>query len=280
MTALARCQISHNPGPGDPRAEGSPRLRAVTYKARLHGTIVAVKYLAPIVEEGPPGSNRSAGGGRGFGWLGLPNPAGSHDALQHAATCDAKSKAAAKEDEEMRRAFAQEMDTMCRVRHPHILTFIGLVEHTRPLLVFEFAPRGNLMELLAFHSVDRRGGKYIDNPKIWELHVKIAIQAAMGLTHVHALEFEHGDVKSPNILLAKNYDAKVADFGMSAFVQKRWRRRAGGGASADGGNDVGRRARELADQGRHDRAAPRGIERFPPRGRAAHGTRGGVRRGG
>jgi serine/threonine protein kinase len=52
----------------------------------------------------------------------------------------------------------------------------------------------------------------------WPVRLKICLGVARGLHYLHALAHPriiHRDIKASNILLAKNYDTKIADFGLA-----------------------------------------------------------------
>ncbi|KAJ4767303.1 Leucine-rich repeat protein kinase family protein [Rhynchospora pubera] len=82
------------------------------------------------------------------------------------------------------------------------------------LLVYEYMPMGSLSALL--HG--NRGSGH--TPLNWETRFSIALSAARGLSHIHAAgpTSSHGNIKSSNILLTNNYDARVSDHGLSTLV--------------------------------------------------------------
>ncbi|RZC86678.1 hypothetical protein C5167_030029 [Papaver somniferum] len=74
-------------------------------------------------------------------------------------------------------------------------------------------PNGSLGEVL--HG--EKGGDLH-----WDTRYKIAVEAARGLCYLHhdcSPLILHRDVKSNNILLDSNFDARVADFGLAKFLQ-------------------------------------------------------------
>ncbi|XP_076881462.1 uncharacterized protein LOC143529584 [Bidens hawaiensis] len=82
--------------------------------------------------------------------------------------------------------------------------------------------------LLVYEHVSNRSlDNYLGNPDnsinlTWVQRIKIGIDIARGLNYLHTkVEDEqriiHRDIKSGNILLGKNWVAKIADFGLSRF---------------------------------------------------------------
>lgn len=105
--------------------------------------------------------------------------------------------------------FTNEIDLLSRLNHAHLLNLLGYCnEGGQRLLVYEYMENGTLFEHLH------------DSPKqlTWVTRVKIAVQAARGLEYLHGYACPpviHRDIKSANILLDDEYNARVADFGLS-----------------------------------------------------------------
>ncbi|GMH06954.1 hypothetical protein Nepgr_008794 [Nepenthes gracilis] len=104
--------------------------------------------------------------------------------------------------------FKCEAEMMLRLRHPNVVLFMGAV--TRPpnlSILTEFLPRGSLYKLLHRSSVQ------IDEKR----RMKMALDVAKGMNYLHTMHptIVHRDLKSPNLLVDKNWVVKVADFGMS-----------------------------------------------------------------
>ena len=54
----------------------------------------------------------------------------------------------------------------------------------------------------------------------WPIRLKICLGVARGLHYLHALAYPriiHRDIKASNILLTKNYESKIADFGLASL---------------------------------------------------------------
>ncbi|XP_074311487.1 serine/threonine-protein kinase EDR1 isoform X2 [Silene latifolia] len=104
--------------------------------------------------------------------------------------------------------FKREVRIMRRLRHPNIVLFMGAV--TRPphlSIVTEFLPRGSLYRIL------HRPNFQIDEKR----RIKMALDVARGMNCLHTSTptIVHRDLKSPNLLVDKNWNVKVGDFGLS-----------------------------------------------------------------
>ena len=111
--------------------------------------------------------------------------------------------------------FFNEVIILTQIRHKHIVKLLGCCLETKtPLLVFEYASNGTLAD----HLREVVNKSYVMG---WEERLNVAIQIAEALSYLHRAASPpilHRDVKSTNILLDDNWDAKVGDFGVSRLV--------------------------------------------------------------
>nr|AKV93687.1 clade XVII lectin receptor kinase [Nicotiana benthamiana] len=108
--------------------------------------------------------------------------------------------------------YASEVRIISRLRHRHLVQLIGWCHEKRELLlVYEFMPNGSL----DFHLFK---GKI---QLTWPIRYKIAQGLASALLYLHE-EWEqcvvHRDIKSSNIMLDSNFNAKLGDFGLARLV--------------------------------------------------------------
>ncbi|KAI5336936.1 hypothetical protein L3X38_016205 [Prunus dulcis] len=106
--------------------------------------------------------------------------------------------------------FHAEVDLLLIVHHINLISLVGYCnDKTNKGLVYEYMANGNLQNHLAGSS---------SNVLTWEGKLQIAIEAAQGLEYMHhgcTPPMIHRDVKSSNILLNENFQAKISDFGLS-----------------------------------------------------------------
>ncbi|CAM6084202.1 unnamed protein product [Calypogeia fissa] len=104
--------------------------------------------------------------------------------------------------------FKSEVAIMRRLRHPNIVLFMGAVTKPPNLsIITEFCPRGSLYRLL------HRPNRELDDRK----RIRMAVDVAKGMNYLHRCSppVVHRDLKSPNLLVDKNWTVKVGDFGLS-----------------------------------------------------------------
>eukprot|EP01018_Ginkgo_biloba_P015871 Gb_38241 [translate_table: standard] len=111
---------------------------------------------------------------------------------------------------DVKKDFHTELDLLSRLNHAHLLNLLGYCEEKgERLLVYEFMAHGSLHEHLHGNHKQKLG---------WIRRVTIAVQAARGLEYLHGYACPpviHRDIKSSNILIDQEHNARVADFGLS-----------------------------------------------------------------
>ncbi|KAK4767174.1 hypothetical protein SAY86_014924 [Trapa natans] len=114
------------------------------------------------------------------------------------------------------REFTAEMETIGKIKHGNLVSLLGYckVKEER-LLVYEYMKYGSLEDVL--HDQKKVGSTKLD----WPTRRKIAIGAARGLAFLHhncIPHIIHRDMKSSNVLLDENLEARVSDFGMARLM--------------------------------------------------------------
>ncbi|XVF24695.1 hypothetical protein REPUB_Repub13aG0149500 [Reevesia pubescens] len=107
--------------------------------------------------------------------------------------------------------FENEVEWLVKIQHQNIVSPLGYCIHgeTR-LLVYEMMQNGSLESQLH--------GPTQGSALTWHLRMKIAIDVARALEYLHEHcnpPVVHRDIKSSNILLDSNFNAKLSDFGLA-----------------------------------------------------------------
>ncbi|MQL87489.1 hypothetical protein Taro_020035, partial [Colocasia esculenta] len=111
--------------------------------------------------------------------------------------------------------FKVEVEAIGRVRHKNLVRLLGYcAEGAHRMLVYEYMDNGNLEQWLY-------GDVGPISPLTWEIRMNIILGTAKGLMYLHeGLEPKvvHRDIKSSNILLDKQWNPKVSDFGLAKLL--------------------------------------------------------------
>ncbi|CAI9269276.1 unnamed protein product [Lactuca saligna] len=109
--------------------------------------------------------------------------------------------------------FHTELTMLSQYHHENIIRLIGFCDDNKEMiLVYEYASNGSLDTYLRDTSISVRPS--------WTQLLKICIDVASALDYLHNHVAEkhriiHRDIKAANVLLDENWNAKLADFGLS-----------------------------------------------------------------
>ncbi|MEY3176686.1 MAG: hypothetical protein RLZZ436_4600, partial [Planctomycetota bacterium] len=224
--------MSSNPEPPDDDPLGIPE--AASSGSAHSGSDAGVDRLPPMF---PPAGNAAAGqdgeqdpndsrfwpeidgyvlngylGGGGFGSV--------YRALRtkHDSTVAIKIlKPEGLEDTNAERRFSQEVRTAAQNPHMHVVQVIdsGAVSGARfagcPYVVLEYLPGGNFGDWLKAHPRQAKDDQNL------RLAVEKLLQVCSGLQSLHDAGILHRDIKPANILLDREGNPKLADFGLAGF---------------------------------------------------------------
>ena len=113
--------------------------------------------------------------------------------------------------------YASEVMIISQLRHKNLVQLIGWChQHNDLLLVYEYVENGSLDTYLFL-------GKGL---LTWEIRYNVARGLASALSYLHE-EWEqcvlHRDIKSSNLMLDSNFNAKLGDFGLARLMDHRIR---------------------------------------------------------
>ncbi|GMH01920.1 hypothetical protein Nepgr_003759 [Nepenthes gracilis] len=113
--------------------------------------------------------------------------------------------------------FQTEVEAIGKLRHPNIVTLKAYYWSVdEKLLIYEYLTNGNLAT--AIHG---KPGMASFMPLSWSVRLKIMKRVAKGLVYLHEFspkKYVHGDLKPSNILIGRNMEAKISDFGLSRLA--------------------------------------------------------------
>ncbi|KAG4400777.1 hypothetical protein GLYMA_07G127100v4 [Glycine max] len=108
--------------------------------------------------------------------------------------------------------FQTEAELLMTVHHKNLVSFVGYCDNDNKMaLIYEYMANGSVKDFILLSD----GNSHCLS---WKRRIQIAIDAAEGLDYLHhgcKPPIIHRDVKSANILLSEDLEAKIADFGLS-----------------------------------------------------------------
>ncbi|KAL4637890.1 hypothetical protein ACB092_03G110500 [Castanea dentata] len=146
------------------------------------------------------------------GKLGEGGFGGVYKGLLSESNMEVAVKRVSKGSKQGKKEYMSEVKIISRLRHRNLVQLIGWCHEQRELLlVYEYMPYGSLDSHLF-------GAKIM---LTWPVRYKIAQGLASALLYLHE-EWEqcvlHRDIKSSNIMLDSNFNAKLGDFGLARLV--------------------------------------------------------------
>ncbi|KAI4321861.1 hypothetical protein MLD38_035193 [Melastoma candidum] len=116
---------------------------------------------------------------------------------------------------QVEREFQAEVEALSRAQHKNLVSLQGYCRHRRDrLLIYSYMENGSLDYWL--HECNETSSILE-----WDVRLRIARGTARGLAYLHVTcepNIIHRDVKSSNILLDEQFEAHLADFGLSRLL--------------------------------------------------------------
>lgn len=106
-----------------------------------------------------------------------------------------------------------EAQILSQLRHPNVVLYVGAAtKQSNVCIVTEWCAMGSLHDVLHDHSISLSARKM----------ATLAMGVAQGMNYLHNLpdKIIHRDLKSHNVLIDKDWNVKVADFGLSRVRKK------------------------------------------------------------
>ncbi|KAG6670915.1 hypothetical protein I3843_Q028600 [Carya illinoinensis] len=115
------------------------------------------------------------------------------------------------------REFVTEIGMISALLHPNLVRLYGCcIEGNQLLLIYEYMENNSLARALFGHEEHKL---HLD----WPTRKKICLGIARGLAYLHEesrLKIVHRDIKATNVLLDKDLNAKISDFGLAKLDEE------------------------------------------------------------
>ncbi|KAG4123038.1 hypothetical protein ERO13_D11G304100v2 [Gossypium hirsutum] len=118
------------------------------------------------------------------------------------------------------REFVTEIGLISALQHPHLVKLYGCcIEGNQLMLIYEYLENNSLARALFGPQESQESQLTLD----WPTRMKICIGIARGLAYLHEesrLKIVHRDIKATNVLLDKNLNPKISDFGLAKLDEE------------------------------------------------------------
>ncbi|KAF5176819.1 U-box domain-containing protein kinase family protein [Thalictrum thalictroides] len=104
------------------------------------------------------------------------------------------------------------MELLRNIRHPHLISTIGACFDPK-CIVFEYMHNGSLKDIFLSHE-NTAAGRRLNRTLSWYTCIQITSQICSGLGFLHSAKprpIVHGNLNSSNVLLDRNFVAKITD---------------------------------------------------------------------
>ncbi|XP_074571020.1 LEAF RUST 10 DISEASE-RESISTANCE LOCUS RECEPTOR-LIKE PROTEIN KINASE-like 2.1 [Curcuma longa] len=113
--------------------------------------------------------------------------------------------------------FINEVSTIGKIHHVHVVRLVGFcAEDSKRALVYDYMANGSLDKYI---FADRTTSNMFTSNKL----IEIATGIARGIDYLHRgceMQILHFDIKPHNILLDRNFNPKIADFGLAKLYPR------------------------------------------------------------
>lgn len=111
------------------------------------------------------------------------------------------------QDKELLEQFRREAKSAARLVHPYIINIYDVAsEGNNQYIVMEYVDGVTLKEYMQEHKLSLNAA------------LEIGVRLADALQHAHSHNVIHCDIKPQNILIDKNLNPKIADFGIAKMI--------------------------------------------------------------
>ncbi|CAK0826695.1 unnamed protein product, partial [Prorocentrum cordatum] len=122
------------------------------------------------------------------------------------------------DDGDLTKEVLREIGILSTLRHPDLVMFLGACIYSpQPFLISEYMEGGDL-DLYYSMKASQRGSPYRPHMSLF-LRWSSAVARALCFLHNCSPPIVHRDLKPMNLLLTKNNDLKVTDFGISKLMR-------------------------------------------------------------
>ncbi|BBM82385.1 serine/threonine-protein kinase [Candidatus Uabimicrobium amorphum] len=102
-----------------------------------------------------------------------------------------------------RESFIREVKAIAHLNHKNVVKLYDVGSHPQYYFTMEYVPGRTLAEVIAEENISQN------------VVGKIFSKLALALYHAHTRNIVHGDIKPRNIIISKNWEPKITDFGLA-----------------------------------------------------------------